>query len=58
MSVSESTVKVAGVPLKVTAAAPVKVEPEIWTEEPARPDVGVKEEMLGARATSGTLLCR
>ena len=28
MSAAESTVKVAGVPLKVTAVAPVKLEPE------------------------------
>src|SRR5437667_4937626 len=52
MSVAESTVKAAGAPLKATAAAPVKAAPEIWTEEPTRPAVGVKEEMIGARAAS------
>ena len=45
--VSESTVKVADVPLKVTLVVPVKLVPVIATDVPASPLVGVKDVMLG-----------
>jgi hypothetical protein len=45
---SESTVKDALVPLKVTAAAPVKPEPAIVTAVPTEPLVGVRAQSHGA----------
>jgi len=48
--VAEVTVKVALVPLKVTAVAPVKFEPVIVTDVPAAPLVGVNEVIEGTAA--------
>jgi hypothetical protein len=45
--VSESTVKEAEMPSKVTAVAPVKFAPVIVTLVPACPTAGVKELMSG-----------
>jgi len=47
-AVSEVTVKVAAVPLKATAVAPVKPDPLIVTLVPASPLVGEKPEIAGA----------
>src|SRR6266545_193390 len=46
--VSEFTVKVAPVPLKVTELAPVNAVPLITTVVPTGPLVGVKDEIVGA----------
>ncbi len=46
--VEEFTVKVAGVPLKVTAVVPVKFAPLIVTFVPTLPLVGVKPVIRGA----------
>jgi hypothetical protein len=48
--VSELTVKVDEVPLKVTDVAPVNPDPEMVTAVPAGPLVGEKDEMLGGVA--------
>ena len=48
--VSELTVKVAEVPLKVTDVAPVKLEPVIVTLVPVVPFVGMKPVITGADA--------
>ena len=45
--VSETTVKVAGVPLKATPVAPVKLYPVIVTAVPADPLVGEKPVIFG-----------
>ena len=45
------TVKVAATPLNETAVAPVKFAPVIVTPVPARPKVGAKETMEGAKTT-------
>ena len=45
--VGEFTVKVAEVPLKRTAVAPVKFVPVMTTEVPTGPLVGLKPEMVG-----------
>jgi hypothetical protein len=49
--VSEVTVKLAALPLNVTAVAPVKLVPLIVTLVPTRPFVGVKLVMIGAGIT-------
>jgi hypothetical protein len=49
--VSEVTVKLAELPLKVTAVAPVKLVPLIVTLVPTRPLVGVKFVMVGGGIT-------
>ena len=43
----EVTVKTAGVPLKVTAVAPVKALPVIVTVVPVLPELGLKAETVG-----------
>lgn len=48
---SEVIVKVAAVPLKVTAVAPVKPDPEIVTDVPTGPLGGLKELMTGGTST-------
>ena len=48
---SEVTVKLAALPLNVTAVAPVKLVPLIVTLVPTRPFVGVKLVMIGAGIT-------
>jgi hypothetical protein len=48
ISVSRSTVKLAGVPLKVTAVAPVNPVPVIATEVPTGPLSGRKARTTGA----------
>src|SRR5437660_699786 len=45
--VNELSAKPAFVPLKVTAVAPAKADPEIVTLVPGGPEVGVKLEMEG-----------
>ena len=45
--VAETTVKVAAVPLKLTAVAPVKLEPNIFMVEPTVAVIGLKEETTG-----------
>jgi hypothetical protein len=50
ISVSETTVKTAGVPLKATAVAPVKCAPLIVTVVPIGPPLGVKKLILGGSA--------
>ena len=47
MKPSELTLNWAGVPLKVTAVAPTKLNPSIHTLVPYHPLVGVNEAMLG-----------
>lgn len=46
--VGESTVKVAGVPLKLRLVAPVKLSPTIVTGVPTEPLLGLKLLMVGA----------
>ena len=53
---SEVTVKVAEVPLKLTAVAPVKLVPLIVTLVPAGPLVGVNPVIVGALAAIVKLL--
>ena len=48
--------KLAGVPLKVTSAVPVKFVPLIVTMVPAGPLVGVKPVIVGALAPTVKLL--
>jgi acetyl-CoA carboxylase alpha subunit len=48
---SESTTKLAGVPLKVTELAVAKLDPEIVTSVPTGPEVGAKEVTTGASIT-------
>lgn len=45
-----TTVKVAAVPLNLTEVVPVKLVPVRVTEVPARPEDGVKDEIVGAPA--------
>src|SRR3989442_1705909 len=54
--VFEFTVKVAVVPLKVTAVAPVKLVPLIVTVVPTGPLVGVKELIVGGDVVTVKLL--
>ena len=54
--VGESTVNIAGVPLNVTATAPVKLAPRIVTLVPTGPAAGVTLEMLGASKKLSTLV--
>ena len=51
ISVSETTLKVAEVPLKVTAVAPVRALPVTVTAVPTAPLVGVKELINGGTVT-------
>jgi hypothetical protein len=51
--VSETTVKVPGVPLKATAVVPVNAAPVMVTAVPTPPLVGVKELMVGATGARG-----
>jgi hypothetical protein len=51
IAVSEVSVKLAALPLNVTAVAPVKFAPLIATLVPTRPLVGVKLVMVGAGIT-------
>ena len=50
------TVKLAAVPLKVTAVAPVKLVPLIVTEVPTGPLLGVNELIVGGEAVTVKLL--
>ena len=52
MPVDESTVyDAAGIPPKLTATAPVKFDPLIFTIIPLIPNVGVNEVIVGATST-------
>src|SRR5206468_1776206 len=51
IDVDEFTVKLALVPLKATAVAPVKLEPEIVTVVPTGPLVGEKPVIVGGLET-------
>ena len=51
ISVSESTVKIAAAPLKLTLVAPVKFTPRMSTLVPVGPDPGVNELMTGVVTT-------
>ena len=51
MAVSETTVKFAAAPLKVTLEAPVKLVPVILTLNPGPPPVGSKLLIVGGKAT-------
>jgi hypothetical protein len=42
-----TTTLVAVIPLNLTTVVPTKPEPEITTEVPVGPEVGVKEVMVG-----------
>ena len=56
MAVAEVTVKVAVVPLNLTAVAPVKFVPLIVTLVPAGPVAGVKVVIVGGLAVTVKLL--
>ena len=52
----DTTVKVAGVPLNLTAVAPPKVVPLIVTVLPSNPPVGVKLAIAGSTVKPAALV--